>query len=972
MDELASEFLGETVDSLTELDALMLTLEASPSNEDAIRDIFRILHTIKGTCGFLGFENLQRLAHATENIFSKLRDEKGTATPPVIQLIFRALDEVRKIIQNLQDEGAEGQENQEILDLLKKAMDDLAAPSEVDMTNKPEEQDVVAEGTHTETKQPVTDLSEDAIEADHLYVEAVTTSSQDVIPQEHSTPPLNETQLSQAAITEGLIAQSDTATQEQIDHPEPEKPVIKEGVVPNIGAVIDADPTSVVKDTSADKKAQAPAIIQSTRINLDLIDHLMTLVSELVLSRNQLLQLNIENPNNIFSNALQHFSQLTSELQEQVMRMRMQPIQGAWSSFPRMIRDLCRDLGKKVDFVQEGGNTDVDRQVLDVIKDPLMHIVRNAVDHGIESPDVRLNTGKNENGTITVNSFHEEGKVVIQVCDDGKGLDASVLRQKIVEKGLLAAEDAEKLENEEIFQYIFMPGFSTAQKISNVSGRGVGMDVVKTNIEKMGGSVELSSILHKGTTITIRIPLTLTIISCLLVEVADQRFAVPQSSILELVLISPHSQHQMEYINNSPFLRLREKLLPLVFAKDIFQLSSSSESHPTNFYVLACKIGGMIFGIVVERVFDTQEIVVKPLPSKIDNKLFSGSTILGDGSVVMIIDPTNIHQHYMKNYTELEQKPTVNEKIKNSTSNKTLLLIFRVGGERKAIPLALVNRIDEVYLPDIQTIDQQLMIRYRSSLLPIVYFDDYVENLVNVTPPSTEYGIDENDGPSDLDDRSESKDTLPILIFSDRGRSVGIVIEEIISIVEDELNVSVRMSQQQGLGTSIINKEPTTIIDCGPYLKKIYQDWDNQDVMSDLSSKEEKTLLITSESNFLIHYLTPILKIEGYKVLTASNTSKMMDIFSAYTTGIQSILIDVETINTPQDDTVQRLKSLAQKELKIFAILGENDTQDELEEFDGYVSKTDHEELLHLLSFKHHEGSKKNKLQQNTDQEVPL
>ena len=377
----------------------------------------------------------------------------------------------------------------------------------------------------------------------------------------------------------------------------------------------------------------------------------MTLVSELVLTRNQLLQLARTQENNSFAVPLQRLSHITSDLQEGVMKTRMQPIGNAWNKLPRLVRDLSREMDKKIELIMLGADTELDRQVLELIKDPLTHMVRNSGDHGLESPAERRAAGKPETGHITLNAYHEGGHIIIEIADDGRGLPLDRIRAKVLKNGLATEAELAGMSETQLQRFIFRAGFSTAAVVTAVSGRGVGMDVVKTNIEKIGGTIDLKSVPGAGTTFTIKIPLTLAIVSALIVEAGGERFAIPQISVVELVRAQKEagrghneagSEIVIERINDTPVLRLRDRLLPLVNLNDLLALGES-KNDDTGAYIVVAQVGASSLGIIVDRVFDTEEIVVKPVAPILRHvTMFSGNTILGDGSVIMILDPNGI------------------------------------------------------------------------------------------------------------------------------------------------------------------------------------------------------------------------------------------------------------------------------------------------------------------------------------------
>jgi two-component system chemotaxis sensor kinase CheA len=460
---------------------------------------------------------------------------------------------------------------------------------------------------------------------------------------------------------------------------------------------------------------------QSIRVHVETLDHLMNTVSELVLTRNQLLEIVRRNEDSDFKVPLQRLSNVTAELQEGVMKTRMQPIGNAWQKLPRIVRDLSADLGKEIELEMHGAETELDRQVLELVKDPFTHLVRNCADHGIETPAERLAAGKPEQGTIRLSACHQGGHIIIEIADDGRGLDLPRIRAKAIEQGLASENEIAAKLDAEIGNFIFMPGFSTAAKITSISGRGVGMDVVRANIEQIGGTVDLKSTPAAGTTFTIKIPLTLAIVSALIVEAGAERFAIPQLSVLELVRAANGGEHHIERIKDTPVLRLRNKLLPLIQLKELLQLGPGGDDRG---FVVVTQVGSQIFGVVVDGVFHTEEIVIKPLSSKLRHlTVFSGTTILGDGTVIMIIDPNGIAQALGRVAPQDEQIES-GEAEAVVEDDLTPLLVFRAGSQQpKAVLLSLVARLEEIDCRRIEASDGQYLMQYRDQLMPLVRID---------------------------------------------------------------------------------------------------------------------------------------------------------------------------------------------------------------------------------------------------------
>ena len=450
----------------------------------------------------------------------------------------------------------------------------------------------------------------------------------------------------------------------------------------------------------------------------------MTTVSELVLTRNQLLEIVRRHEDSDFKVPLQRLSNVTAELQEGVMKTRMQPIGNAWQKLPRVVRDLCAELGKDIELAMRGADTELDRQVLDLVKDPLTHLVRNCADHGIEAPAERIAAGKPAKGTIRLSAWHEGGHIIIEISDNGRGLDLAGIKAKAVEKGLASEAQLAAKSEAEICNFIFAPGFTTAAKVTSISGRGVGMDVVRSNIEQIGGTVDLKSVSGAGTTFTIKIPLTLAIVSALIVEAGGERFAIPQLAVLELVRAGNNGEHRIEHIKDAPVLRLRNKLLPLVRLKEVFRLGACDNE---NGFVVVTQVGSQVFGVVVDGVFHTEEIVIKPMSSKLRHiPVFSGTTILGDGSVIMIIDPNGVAQALGRAAAAAAraENSELQSREEESDEDTVSLLVFRAGSQQpKAVPLSLVTRLEEIDCRKIEISDGRHLVQYRDQLMPLLRID---------------------------------------------------------------------------------------------------------------------------------------------------------------------------------------------------------------------------------------------------------
>jgi two-component system chemotaxis sensor kinase CheA len=770
MDDLLADFLTETNESLAELDTALIRLEQAPDDQATLSQIFRLVHTIKGTCGFLGLPRLEKVAHAAENVLGRFRDGTLAPTPAAITVILQAIDRIKLIVAGLEATEAEPQgDDAALIGALNALMDaDGAAPAPA------------------------------------------------AVPVE--VEPAAEAGESAAA------------------------PAAAEAAAPA------AAPAAAEAAEAAMVPVESGVAAQTIRVSVEVLEDLMTLVSELVLARNQLLQLARTQANSPFTVPLQRLSHITSDLQEGVMKTRMQPIGNAWNKLPRLVRDLARETGKKIELTMLGAETELDRQVLEFIKDPLTHMVRNSADHGLETAAERRAAGKPETGRITLNAFHEGGHIIIEIADDGRGLNTKRIAEKAIAQGLATEAEIAQMPEAAIHQFIFRPGFSTAAQVTAVSGRGVGMDVVKTNIEKIGGTIELASRQGSGTTVTIKIPLTLAIVSALIVECAGERFAIPQISVVELVRTGGGSDTAIERINTTPVLRLRDRLLPLVRLSSLLALEEGERADGAESFIVVAKVGTENFGLIVDRVFDTEEIVVKPVaPILRDITLFSGNTILGDGSVIMILDPNGIARAVGIGAAGAERAAPVETARAEAggSAARTSLLLFRAGGpEPKAVPLGLVARLEEIASERIERAGARAMVQYRGQLMPLVPM-----------------GVD-------LDDAARPR--RPVLVFSDSGRSMGLVVDEILDVVEDVVNIQLGSARPGILGSAVIAGRATEIIDTGHWLALAAEDWFAGRGGGPQGARPH--LLVIDDSAFFRHMLVPVLTAAGYEV-TAAETA---------------------------------------------------------------------------------------------------
>ncbi|KQP72629.1 ATPase [Methylobacterium sp. Leaf111] len=807
MDDLLREFLTESAEHLDTVDAELVRFEQDPNNQTILRNIFRLVHTIKGTCGFLGLPRLEALAHAAETLMGQFRDGMPV-TGPAVSLILVTLDRLKAILGDLEATGSEPAGSDD--DLIG-ALEEMASAPIAPTAPAPVAEITLPDPVLRELKPGEVSLED----LERAFMEA------------EGPDPFDA---SVASAPEPVAAA-----------PEP----VREAPAPMPVKAAEA-PAKAADAPAASDGEGGIAKVQTIRVNVDTLEHLMTMVSELVLTRNQLLEIARRHDDSTYKVPLQRLSHVTAELQEGVMKTRMQPIGNAWQKLPRVVRDLSSELGKQIELVMSGAETELDRQVLEVIKDPLTHMVRNSADHGIESAADRKASGKPLRGTIRLSAYHEGGTITIEIADDGKGLDLAAIRRKAVERKVASQAEVERMTDAQVAKFIFHPGFSTAAAITSVSGRGVGMDVVKTNIELIGGVIDINTQLGRGTTFTIKIPLTLAIIAALIVKAGEQRFAVPQVAVLELVRVDKATAQKVERINGSPVLRLRERLLPIVTLTGVLGQDQAADAVDSGFVVVA-QVGRQRFGILVDEVFHTEEIVVKPMSSKLRHlPLFAGNTILGDGAVVLIVDPNGIAQQVSQgSQTGAIPVEAEVEEVEAADAKATLLVFKGGAGSYKAVPLSLVTRLEEIESAKVEWVGGRPLIQYRGRLMPLVPADPSIE--------------------------IRTSGTQALVVFSDGERAMGLVVDEIVDIVEERLDVEISADRSDLIGSAVLRGRATEIINIAHFLPLAYDDWARGPKKT---VKRSSTLLLVDDSAFFREMLSPVLKAAGYSVVTAASADE--------------------------------------------------------------------------------------------------
>jgi two-component system chemotaxis sensor kinase CheA len=697
-EDLVREFLLESHENLDRLDGEVLRLETDPGDAEALASIFRTIHTIKGTCGFLGFSRLERIAHSGESLLARVRDGQLALHRPVVDALLAVVDVIRAQLAQIEATGEEGADDDSaLLDLLARA----------------QQQD-------------------------------------DPGPAVSGQPPA--------------------------------------GADPGESRVVDS----------------------SVRVDVGVLDQLVNLVGELVLARNQLLEVTGDRADAPLAASAQRVNLITAELQERLMMTRMQPVGSAWGRFPRVVRELAQVCGKQVRIQMTGQDTGLDRTVIDAIKDPLSHLLRNAIDHGIEPTEARRAAGKPAEGRLSLHAYHEGGQVNIEVRDDGAGLDLARIKRRALERGLISEDEADRMLDHEAADLVFTPGFSTSESLTHVSGRGVGMDVVRSNIERIGGTVGIDSSPGSGTTVRIRIPLTLAIVPALVVTVQGGRYAIPQASVLELVSLNLGSGGSaVELVADAPVYRLRGELLPLLDLRAILHpdqvgrgSTSGAVGTPTGTgqggVIVVVQAGDHRFGLLVDGVSDSQEIVVKAFGSLLEHiPVYAGATIMGDGRVALILDVGGLARRG-RVATDTRSTARMEPAHDSPGAERRPLLLVGVGAQRRAaIPLEAIARLEEFPRSAVEWAGRHEAIRYRGEILPLLRLRDLIDG-------GREPG--------------EERPSIQVVVHETDGRRFGLVVERVIDVVEEPLAIEPaggpeEVPVQAVRGSAIIQQRVTELVD---------------------------------------------------------------------------------------------------------------------------------------------------------------
>lgn len=886
--EMIDSFITEAKEHLDSVEDDFLALEKQKADPDKalVNKIFRSIHSVKGAAGFLGLSNMTALAHAMETLLTEIRTDRLRLKDAHVDTLLSGVD------------------------LLTVMLDDVKHSNEIDITRIKKALTGFLEPTTPDDEESLSPVGDKAI------CEAFPASEQDE-------------------------AEKDTETMDESDEPVQDYQSIPEkaGVV-NFGSTI--------------------------RINVDILDELMTLAGELVLVRNQHL-LWMNKTDTVSRSISQRLNLITTELQETIIQTRMQPISKIFGKLPRIVRDLGQKLNKQVQIMISGGDSELDRTILESLADPMIHIIRNCCDHGIEPVEERIRAGKSKTGTIRLNAYHEAGRINIEIKDDGRGIDPERIRKKALKNRLKTEIDLEQMSTKEIYRLILLPGFSTADEINDVSGRGVGMDVVKTAIERLGGSVEIESAIGQGTVFYLKLPLTLAIISCLIVGVKGEQFAIPQVNLEELVcLYDEDVRDKIESANDQEVFRLRDRLLPMVRLVEIlerpetFDKKTRAEITDTyrreqkklwqeyteaktqdkkvkftqslNFAVL--KVGTSRYGLIIDQIFGTEEIVVKPMHWAVKSlNIYSGATIMGNGKVALILDVEGIAAHAGLNLDGRFEDIDIRS-LKNGTMEESqTVLLFKCGPkEQFAMALPLIRRIQPVSMKDIEEVGTRSYITVDGVPTLIIHLD----RLLSVSP-------------------MVEKEEMFLIIPRHIKRPVAILISDLVDIEKTPVELNVRSYMEEGLlGTGIVKKAMTLFVDIYRLVELIEPEWfaDRRKALFGTGApppKSEKRILLLEDASFFRHLVKGYLEADGYTVVTAENGQVGLEIFNE-----KRFDLIVSDLEMPLMDGWQFLRSVRKgsrhpdiPSIALTALDSESDKNRALDSgFNRYEVKLDRETFL--------------------------
>ncbi len=909
-DEILQGFIEESLEHLADIENDLLAIEESGANinEDLVNKVFRAAHSIKGGAGFMGLTTIQELSHAAENVLGMIRGKKLIPTPEIINVLLIASDQLQSMIE------------------------DIHHSNEVDISSHLLPLNAIADGSFSQSPAEIPGQAEKP------------KAQPDVKKAEPPPPP--------AAAAEPEPPPAPPAA----DPPEEPAPMTLVDDTYDEGEDDDGGESASSPEASnrsavtggRNKQSGPPAKADSTlRVHVSLLDSLMNLAGELVLSRNQLLQTIGSDDLRNAEAVGQRIDLITSELQEAIMLTRMQPIGNVFNKFPRVVRDLAKKLHKSIDLTIVGKDVELDKTIIEAINDPLTHLVRNSVDHGIEMPADRKKIGKSEIGLVVLKAYHEAGQVVIEISDDGKGLDGEALAASAVSKGLLSAEQAQVMSDKEKINLIFLPGFSTAKEVTDVSGRGVGMDVVKTNLDQLGGNVDIISDKGAGTTILIKLPLTLAIIPCQIIETGGERYAIPQVNLEELLRIpAGQVKNRVERVGDAEVVRLRGTLLPLIRLADVIGIERTYYDHTSDevkpdkreqiadrrgresplfrsgetepkpppkgelphrsvldrrysassaLNIVVVSTGSMKYGLIVDRLQDSEEIVIKPLGRHLQQcRGYAGATIMGDGRIALILDVSNLAR--MARLTSVDGSDRAAEVAKaaeaalRAKKDRQSLLIFKSSEtEHFAVPLNQVERIEKIKRSDVEDLGGKRIMKYRGGSLSLICVDD----LAMVNPLA-------------------DQENLLVIVFNIAKRPVGLLAIGPVDAIEISADIDDTTLSQPGImGSIIIDQHTTMLVNVFEMVQTLFPQWfeEREKIIVETTKQDEPpTILIAEDSKFFRNQVKGYMTEVGYNVVEAEDGVEAWNQLKEHGDRIAILVTDIEMPNMNGFDLTKKIR----------------------------------------------------------------
>ncbi len=906
--QIIADFVIESREHLADIENQLLKIESDGENLDTalVNEVFRAVHSVKGASGFLGFSVLGRLAHELEGVLNLIRNNQLVPTSSHTDIMLRAADTLRGMVEDIENSNNA----------------DIAA-------HESELQSIVAEAPGPPATTPPAAPSSPSAASETL-AEAQSTEQ----PAEADAPDPAE-----SASGDETSAAAGQESEVPADEPPPTEPAQE--------AQPQQQPAPSRPAESSTGSLNAPTTVETNiRVSVSILDRLMNLAGELVLARNQLLQTIHSSTHNNLDSVAARVDQITSELQETIMQTRMQTVGTVFNKFPRVVRDLSHQLGKKCKLVLEGEEVELDKSIIEAIGDPLTHLIRNAVDHGLEEAEAREQTSKPEQGTIWLRAFHQAGKVNVSISDDGRGIDAARLKEKAISRGLITPEQAREMSDREALRLIFRPGFSMAEKVTGVSGRGVGMDVVKTNIEKLGGTVDIATELGAGTTIDVKLPLTLAIIPSLVVRTGSRRFAIPQTNIGELVRIKPGDVlHKIERINEAEVFRLRGSLLPLVRLNRALDLAdteisddesaaiagpAADESKTTAMHIIVVEAGHLRYGLVVDGLHDSEEIVVKPLGRHMQQSpCLAGATILGDGEVALILDVAGIAAHSRLRLPEEDEVDEEHETAGGVRKETQMALLFRNHPQEQfAIPMELIARIERIRTVQIDSVGGQEVLQYRGGSLPLLALEQYVQAQPH-----------------------QRGERVHVVVFNMARREIGLIVPQLVDIRSLELDIDTTTFREAGVsGSLVVDDKTTRLLDLYELTSLAHPEWFQA---TQIEAQEERTprILLAEDSDFFRQQLVGFLETAGYEVVPCEDGQIAWDALAAEPSGFDLMVTDLEMPNMTGLELASRIKTTpATAHLPVIAVTSlatDEDVRRGAEAgIDEYHVKLDREQLM--------------------------